>query len=210
LLPLLLPCHLKRLSKTRDNREKKLNGTAVSDGNLLGKLAARRSKLLDLLDDIEAFNNLAKDDVGTVEPAGDNGGDEELRSVGVLASVGHAQQTRLGVLHLEVLVGELLAVDGLAAGAVALSEVTTLKHELRDDAVEGGALVTESVLTSGELTEVLCCLGNDVVVEFEDDPASWLLVDGDVEVNVGHFEKRFFLSIQSKIDGTDRVWIDLF
>lgn len=42
---------------------------------------------------------------------GDNGGDEELRSVGVLAGVGHGEETLLGVLELEVLVGELFAVD---------------------------------------------------------------------------------------------------
>jgi hypothetical protein len=34
------------------------------------------------------------------------------------AGVGHGQQEGLAVLELEVLVGELLAVDGLAAGAL--------------------------------------------------------------------------------------------
>lgn len=34
------------------------------------------------------------------------------------ASVGHGQQEGLGVLLLEVLVGKLLAVDGLATGAL--------------------------------------------------------------------------------------------
>ena len=42
---------------------------------------------------------------------GDDGGDEELRAVGVLSSVGHGQLALLGVLELEVLVGELVAVD---------------------------------------------------------------------------------------------------
>jgi hypothetical protein len=39
------------------------------------------------------------------------GGDEELRSIGVLSSVGHAEKANLGVLQLEVLIGELVAVD---------------------------------------------------------------------------------------------------
>jgi hypothetical protein len=39
-----------------------------------------------------------------VEPVGDGGGDEELRAVGVLASVRHGEQARFGVLQLEVLV----------------------------------------------------------------------------------------------------------
>jgi hypothetical protein len=33
-------------------------------------------------------------------------------------SVGHGQQTGLGVLELEVLIGELLAVDGATTGAL--------------------------------------------------------------------------------------------
>ena len=69
---------------------------------------------------------------------------------------------RTGVLEGEVLVGELLAVDGLAAGAVAAGEVATLAHELRDDAVEGGALEVErlarlahALLAGAEGAEVL-------------------------------------------------------
>lgn len=42
---------------------------------------------------------------------GDNGGDEELGAVGVGTSVGHGKEALLGVLELEVLVGELLTVD---------------------------------------------------------------------------------------------------
>lgn len=42
--------------------------------------------------------------MGTVEPACHNGGDEELGSIGVLASIGHGQHTRLAVLEVEVLI----------------------------------------------------------------------------------------------------------
>lgn len=85
--------------------------------------------------------NLAEDDVLAVEPGGDDGGDEELgaiaaegvsvecegrgecegegeESLRVRASVGHGQEEGLVVAELEILVGELLAVDGLAAGAL--------------------------------------------------------------------------------------------
>lgn len=40
-----------------------------------------------------------------------NGGDEELGAVGIRSSVGHGQETLLGVLQLEVLILELVAVD---------------------------------------------------------------------------------------------------
>ncbi len=57
---------------------------------------------------------------------------------------------------------------------VATGEVTTLEHELGDDAVEGRALVAEAVLASAELNEVPGGLGDNVVVEREVDAAALL------------------------------------
>ena len=54
---------------------------------------------------------------------------------------------------------------------IATSEVTTLKHELRDDAVEFGALVSETLLTGAEGTEILGGLGDYIIVEDEVDAA---------------------------------------
>lgn len=82
------------------------------------------------------ISDLAEDNVLSIEPAGDDGGDEELGAVAVETtislkaekkglrclrvgtSVGHGEKTRLGVLADEVLIGELLTVDGLATGAL--------------------------------------------------------------------------------------------
>lgn len=166
----------------------------VDDGRLLAILngTAGRTGSLDALNDLEGLvvGNLAEDDVAAVQPGGHDGGDEELGAVAgfnllahihnrtelsaawtdvirVGAGVGHGQQTRAGVLDLEVLIGELLAVDGLATSAVATGEVTTLEHELGDDTVEGRALVAEARSTSAQLLEVLGGLGDDVVVEGE-------------------------------------------
>jgi hypothetical protein len=44
---------------------------------------------------------LSEDDVLAVEPRSDDGGDEELGSVGVGSSVGHREKSGLGVLELE-------------------------------------------------------------------------------------------------------------
>jgi hypothetical protein len=41
-------------------------------------------RILDLLDDFVALEDLAEDDVAAIEPAGDDSRDEKLRSVGVL------------------------------------------------------------------------------------------------------------------------------
>lgn len=54
---------------------------------------------------------------------------------------------------------------------VATSEVTTLQHKLRDDAVELAALVAEALLASAKSTEVLCGLWDYIVVELEVDAA---------------------------------------
>jgi len=150
---------------------------ALDDLDRLDRLVARcLGHVLDLLDDLVALEHFAEDDMLAVQPRSDGGGDEELGAVGVLAGVGHAccrlcvsdmlgsicatvpqrtQKTLLGVLQLEVLVGELVAVDALAASAVALGEVTTLDHELFDNAVEVGALVAEALLAGSKGTEVL-------------------------------------------------------
>ena len=66
------------------------------------------------------------------------------------------------MLQGEVLVLELVAVDGLAPGAVPGGEVTTLAHEVGDDTVECGSLESESLLSGAESTEVLRSLGDNV------------------------------------------------
>merc|ERR1712183_1083154 len=76
-----------------------------------------------------------------------------------------------GVLEGEVLVLELVAVDGLAPGAVARGEVTTLAHEVGDDPVEGGALEPEALLPGAEGAEVLRGLGHHVSAQLHDDLA---------------------------------------
>ena len=101
------------------------------------------------------------------------------------------------MLELEVLVGELLTVDGLAASAlrgvsagvgvmtqlamrgtyVAAGEVTTLEHKVRNDTVELGTSVSKALLAGAESTEVLGGLGDDIVEEVEVDAAG-LLLDG--------------------------------
>jgi hypothetical protein len=149
--------------------------TTVDDGGLLVVLdgTAAGASSLKSLDDVHGLlvSDLTENDVASVEPRGDDSGDEELGAVGVGAGVSHGEQTGLAVLQLEVLVGELLTVDGLATSAVATGEVTTLKHELGDDAVEGRALVAEALLAGAKGAEVLGRLGDDIIVQIEVDAA---------------------------------------
>ena len=54
-------------------------------------------------------------------------GQEELRSVGVLAGVSHGQDACASVGQLEVLICELVAVDGASASAVVVLQTTRKK-----------------------------------------------------------------------------------
>lgn len=164
--------------------------TAISNDDLLGGSTRAASKGFDSLDNVHALLDLSKDGVLTIQPAADNGGDEELGSIGVGSSIGHRQETWGGVLQLEVLIGKLVAIDGLATGTVSSSEISSLQHELGDDAMEGTSLVGEllGVVTDTEGTEVFGGLGNDVGIELEDDAAEGGAVGGEVEEDggVGH------------------------
>jgi hypothetical protein len=58
-----------------------------------------------------------------VEMGGGHSGDEELGAVGVGASVGHGEETRLGVLLDEVLVVESAAVDRFTTTAICKCQI---------------------------------------------------------------------------------------
>ena len=81
--------------------------------------------IFDLLYNLVSLKNLSKDNVAAVEPACDDGSDEELAAVRVLSAVGHAEEALACMLQLEVFIGELLAVNRLAASPVAFCEVAS-------------------------------------------------------------------------------------
>ena len=64
---------------------------------------------------------------------------------------------------------------------IAIGEVATLNHELLDDSVEGGSLVTEALLARAQSTEVLGGLGNCLPIETYDDSAQFLIPVRDIE-----------------------------
>lgn len=58
---------------------------------LVGAVVRRGGVSLDLLNEVHALENLAEHDVLAVKPGSVDGGQEELRAVGVLAGVGHRE-----------------------------------------------------------------------------------------------------------------------
>lgn len=110
--------------------------TTVDDGHIRGRLVGLRRHILDLAHHTLPVDHLSKNHVLAVEVGGRNGGDEELAAIRPRARIGHRQQKRAIMLEIEVLVGEFLAVNRLAAGSVEGREITTLDHELLNDPME--------------------------------------------------------------------------
>ena len=93
-----------------------------------------RADGLDLFDDVHSFDDGAKDHVLAVQPTGGGGAQEELRAVGVGTGVRHGEDAWSSVLERKVLVGEFVAVDGLATGTVVVCKIATLNTNTRIDA----------------------------------------------------------------------------
>ena len=141
---------------------------------------------MQLFDDVLSFNNLSEDHVLSVEPGAGDEGDEELGTVGVRAGIGHGEQVGLGVLQLEVFISEFLSVDGFSSSAVLLGEVSSLGHEIVDDSVEWGSLVSESLFSSAQSLEVSGGLRDNLVEELENNLSSCVAADFDFKENFGH------------------------
>ena len=67
----------------------------------------------------------------------------------------HTEKSFLAVLEFEVLIRELLTIDGLPSSSIPISKVATLNHELLDDTVESRALVSKTLLASGQRAVLL-------------------------------------------------------
>jgi len=155
--------------------------TTVLDGDRLGGRTTLRSHAFHLLHHIHALDDRSKHDMLSVKPGGLCRTQKELRSVCILSSIGHRQNTRSGVFQCEVLISELLAVDRLATGTVALGEVAALTHEARNDAVKLASLEAEAFLTGTQRTEVLSGLRYNITSQLHNDTSGRLAADVDIE-----------------------------
>ena len=86
----------------------------------------------------------------------------------------------------DTLIVEFVTVDGLAASAILVGDVTTLHHEALNDPVEDVALVMKSLtlLTCADHAEILCCLRDLLGEQFEDDSAGEWFFSSDFNVKV--------------------------
>ena len=100
--------------------------STISDHDLLACLARLGSERLYLLDDIHALADLTENNVLSIKPLGLGSAEEELASISVGASIGHRENSSSSVLQGEVLILELVAVDGLATSSIVVGEVASL------------------------------------------------------------------------------------
>jgi hypothetical protein len=68
--------------------------STVDDGNRARGSTAAAADRLHFTDDIHALEHTTKHNVLAVEPSGGSSGDEELRTVGVGAGIGHGKDAR--------------------------------------------------------------------------------------------------------------------
>ncbi len=154
-------------------------GLAGLEGEGVGAVADNRDAhhlvaLLDHVDDMLSFDDLAEDAVLVVEPWGGDMGDKELRAVGAGSRVGHGQDA--GALVAQA--GVELVVEAVAgAAATVTARVAGLDHEVVDDPVETDAVVEGLALCRFHRA---LCQGDKVadgkryllVLELEDDFAA--------------------------------------
>jgi hypothetical protein len=147
-----------------------LNSTRFLNLDCLLSLSTRSAKFLDILDNIHSLDNFSENNMFPIKPACHNlhpvndslkkaeySSDKELGSIGVWAGICHGEKTWFGVLEFEVFVSEFFTVDGFSAGAalqlaqikkgciLVTSEISSLKHEIRNDTVESTACVSLSL-----------------------------------------------------------------
>ena len=114
--------------------------TAVSDDDRLPwNILTVAWVVFDGIEGLSTTDNLTENDVSAVEVRSLIEAEEELATVGARACIGHRKNTTASVLVLEVLIFELATVDGLTTGAVAGSEIASLSHESRNNAMECAA-----------------------------------------------------------------------
>jgi hypothetical protein len=86
--------------------------TATLNDNIYVRFVTRVLwNILNLTHYIHSFYNLAKYNMFTIQVRSFSARDEKLTTVGVWASVGHRQQTALGVFQLEIFVIKLVSPD---------------------------------------------------------------------------------------------------
>lgn len=170
---------------------------ALDDRHHTPRFATVRAVLFQFLHDILSLEDGAKDHVLSRQPLRLDRGDKELRShlPGRAGRRQHVRAVEFGQFaHAG---GEMpratlnVAVNALAARAVAVREIATLQHKIGNDAVELRSLVAERLagdgavplFASGQGAEIFRRLGGVLPKQSKDHLADALAVHFDFKVN---------------------------
>ena len=90
--------------------------------------------------------------------------------VWLVTCVGHWQDSWHIMIQSKLLIFKLVSVYWVSSVAITSLEVSALQHEVGDDSVNLGSLVSEARFSSAELSEVLCGDGNNIIKQFYLNP----------------------------------------
>lgn len=88
------------------------------------------------------------------------------------------------MLEQEIFIVKLGSIDGFASSAVVVGEISSLGHEVIDDAMEVRSLVSEALFVGAESSEVGRSFGHFLVEELKDQLAGLASPKIDVEEDV--------------------------
>lgn len=88
------------------------------------------------------------------------------------------------MLEQEIFIVKLGSIDGLASSAVVIGEISSLGHEVIDDAMEVRTLVSEPFFVGAQGAEVSRSLGHFLIEELKDQLAGLSRPEIDVEEDV--------------------------
>ena len=131
--------------------------STISNTNFDWSLSCVCSFTFNKLNNVVTLYNFSENDVFAIEPWAYNSCNEELWAVSEWTCVGHWEKTFFIVFSIKILIPEFLLVNWLSSGAVMFSEITSLKHKIRNDSMEDIIFISESILAGTKFPEVSGC-----------------------------------------------------
>ena len=132
------------MTSPRHNYSRSLDLAAVSNHDRAQRLILRiGASTLNHAHHFHTLNDLAENDVLSIQMRSGHRRNKELRTIGVSSSIRHGKKTRLVVLVDKVLVVERFAINRLTTSSISSSEISSLNHEITDDAVESASLIVQ-------------------------------------------------------------------